>query len=98
MVRVEAAAAESLAAMRARRRFGIAIAAMIRMMATTINNSISEKPLCFRIECSSLPDFAGANPEGHGFPGERKDSSHAEDQTEGVQTSVTIGRTSLLSA
>jgi hypothetical protein len=27
----------------------MAIAAMIRMMATTISNSISEKPFCFRI-------------------------------------------------
>jgi len=27
----------------------MAIAAMIRMMATTISSSISEKPFCFRI-------------------------------------------------
>jgi len=27
-----------------RRRFGIAMAAMIKMIATTINNSINEKP------------------------------------------------------
>src|SRR6267378_268106 len=33
--------------MRARSRFGIAIAAMVRMIATTINSSISEKPVCF---------------------------------------------------
>jgi hypothetical protein len=33
--------------MRARSRFGIAIAAMIKMIATTINNSIKEKPFCF---------------------------------------------------
>src|SRR5580700_5201584 len=52
-MRTEAAAEESLAAMRARMRFGIAIAAMMRMMATTISNSISEKPFCFRIEPSS---------------------------------------------
>src|SRR5215469_3205434 len=49
MVRIELAAADSLAAIRARSRFGIAIAAMIRMIATTINNSISEKPFGFRI-------------------------------------------------
>src|SRR4029077_8913823 len=49
MVRTDATADDSLAAMRARRRFGIAIAAMIRMIATTINNSISEKPFCFFI-------------------------------------------------
>src|SRR5438552_17204472 len=30
--------------MRARSRFGIAIAAMIKMIATTISNSINEKP------------------------------------------------------
>src|ERR1700691_4911968 len=45
----EAAADESLAAIRARSRLGIAMAAMIRMMATTISSSISEKPFCFRI-------------------------------------------------
>src|SRR5579871_72428 len=49
MVRTEATADDSLAAMRARSKFGIAIAAMIRMMATTISSSISEKPFCFRI-------------------------------------------------
>jgi len=45
----ELAADDSLAEMRARNRFGIAMAAMIRMIATTISNSISEKPFCFRI-------------------------------------------------
>src|SRR6202451_4393449 len=49
MVRIEATADDSLAAMRARSKFGIAIAAMIRMMATTISSSISEKPFCLRI-------------------------------------------------
>jgi hypothetical protein len=29
--------------------FGMAMAAMIKIIATTISNSISEKPLCFRI-------------------------------------------------
>src|SRR5437899_2488877 len=38
--------------MRARSKFGIAIAAMIRMIGTTISNSISEKPFCFRISFS----------------------------------------------
>src|SRR5436305_10488795 len=51
MVRIEATADDSFAAMRARSRFGIAIAAMIRMIATTISSSISEKPFCLRIEC-----------------------------------------------
>src|ERR1700732_4685659 len=55
MVRSEAPAEESLAAIRARIRFGIAIAAMIRMMATTISSSISEKPFCFRI--SFFPSY-----------------------------------------
>src|ERR1700683_5570038 len=56
MVRSEAAAEESLAAIRARIRLGIAIAAMIRMIATTISSSISEKHFCcFRI--SIFPSF-----------------------------------------
>src|SRR5271156_2186553 len=47
MVRSDATADASFAAIRARSRFGIAIAAMIKMIATTISNSISEKPFCF---------------------------------------------------
>src|SRR5271154_836392 len=54
MVRMDATADDSLAAMRARSKFGIAIAAMIRMMATTISSSINEKPFCLRILCESL--------------------------------------------
>jgi hypothetical protein len=49
IVRMEPTAEASLAAIRDRRRFGIAIAAMIRIIATTISNSISEKPFCFFI-------------------------------------------------
>src|SRR5579885_3781327 len=49
MVRMEAAAEDSLAAILARSRFGIAIAAMIKIIATTISNSINEKPFCLRI-------------------------------------------------
>src|SRR5215472_15861551 len=49
MVRIDETADDSLAAIRARSKFGIAIAAMIRMIATTISSSISEKPFCFRI-------------------------------------------------
>jgi hypothetical protein len=45
-VRKEATADASLAAIFERSKFGIAIAAMIKMMATTINNSINEKPFC----------------------------------------------------
>src|SRR5580704_5041885 len=47
IVRTDPTADASLAAIRERSRFGIAIAAIIRMIATTINNSINEKPFCF---------------------------------------------------
>src|ERR1700690_4487048 len=47
MVRIEPTADASLAAMYARIRLGMAMAAMIKMIATTINSSISENPLCF---------------------------------------------------
>src|ERR1700687_1615134 len=49
MVRIELTADDSFAAIRARSRVGMAIAAMIRMIATPIRNSISENPFCFRI-------------------------------------------------
>src|SRR4030081_2374261 len=49
IARIEATADDSFAAMRARSRFGMAIAAMIKMIATTISSSISEKPFCCRI-------------------------------------------------
>jgi len=48
-VRIEAAAEDSFAAAFERSRFGIAIAAMIKMIATTISNSINEKPFCLHI-------------------------------------------------
>jgi hypothetical protein len=48
MLRTAAAAEDSLAAILARSKFGMAIAAMINMIATTISNSINEKPLCLR--------------------------------------------------
>src|SRR5579871_4926427 len=54
MVRMDATADDSLAAMRARSKFGIAMAAMIRMIATTISSSISEKPFCLRISIVPL--------------------------------------------
>jgi hypothetical protein len=44
ILRTELAAEASLAAILARNRFGMAIAAMIRMIATTINSSIRENP------------------------------------------------------
>jgi hypothetical protein len=46
---------DSFAEIFARRRLGIAIAAITRMIATTISNSISEKPCCRRI--GSVPDL-----------------------------------------
>src|SRR5438477_2635454 len=49
MARSEPIADASLPAMRARSRPGTAIAAMMPMMATTINSSISVKPLLLRI-------------------------------------------------
>jgi hypothetical protein len=53
MDRIALTAEDSLAAMRARNKLGIAIAAIIRMIATTINNSIRENPL-FRLMVASL--------------------------------------------
>jgi len=46
IVRIELTADASLAAIRDLRRLGIAMAAMMRIIATTISNSISEKPFC----------------------------------------------------
>jgi hypothetical protein len=46
MVRIEATAEASLAAILDRIKLGIAIAAMIKIIATTMSNSISEKPFC----------------------------------------------------
>jgi hypothetical protein len=45
-VRKEATADASFAAIFERSRLGMAIAAMIKMIATTISNSMSEKPFC----------------------------------------------------
>src|SRR5215469_1377308 len=53
MVRMEETAEDSLAAIRARSKFGMAIAAMIKMIATTISSSMSEKPACLRKVLSS---------------------------------------------
>jgi exodeoxyribonuclease-3 len=46
------------AAIRARKRFGIAMAAIIKIIATTISNSISENPSCFRIFSIPIRRFA----------------------------------------
>src|SRR5215831_1102593 len=61
IVRTEPTADDSLADIRARIRFGMAIAAMIRMMATTISSSIREKPFCWRIYCSFRLIFCPAD-------------------------------------
>jgi hypothetical protein len=53
MVRTELAADASLADILARNKFGMAMAAIIRIIATTISSSIREKPFCFRIKRSS---------------------------------------------
>src|SRR5713226_9821319 len=44
IVRREPTAEDSFAAMRDRSKFGMAMAAIIRMIATTIRSSINEKP------------------------------------------------------
>jgi len=46
MVRIEPTAEASLAAIRERSKLGIAMAAIIKMIATTINSSIKENPFC----------------------------------------------------
>src|SRR6202030_305633 len=51
MVRIEATAEASLAAIFERIKLGIAIAAMIKIIATTMSNSISEKPFCLLRMC-----------------------------------------------
>src|ERR1700686_2226043 len=56
-VRSEATADASLAAIFERSRFGIAIAAMIKIIATTISNSINEKPFCLFFMNSLLETF-----------------------------------------
>src|SRR2546429_2942154 len=57
MVRREPTAEASFAAIRDRSRFGMAMAAMIRMIATTISNSIREKPFCFFMMLDLLEKF-----------------------------------------
>src|SRR5690349_24418383 len=60
MVRTEPTADDSLAAILERSKFGMAMAAMIRMIATTISNSIREKPFCFFMRLNLLGSFYGA--------------------------------------
>jgi hypothetical protein len=49
MLRILATAEASFALILARIKLGIAIAAIIKITATTINNSMSENPFCLRI-------------------------------------------------
>jgi hypothetical protein len=49
---MELAADDSLAAILARSKFGIAMAAIIKIIATTINSSMREKPFCLCIRLS----------------------------------------------
>src|ERR1700722_8460898 len=60
MVRMDPTADASLAAIFARNRLGMAIAAIIRIIATTIKSSISEKPFClFRMVLLKLAEVVG---------------------------------------
>src|SRR5271168_1759826 len=58
MVRIEPTAEASFADMRERRRFGMAIAAMMRIIATTISNSMREKPFC-RVRIAFISFLSG---------------------------------------
>ena len=69
MVRSEPTADASLAAMRERSKFGMAIAAMIRMIATTICNSMSEKAPCAASMPARVSSHVSARVSGHGSRG-----------------------------
>src|SRR5882757_5738314 len=67
IVRADCAVAASFAVIFDLSKFGMAMAAMIRMIATTISNSIREKPFCFFMMldllesflwCQSTPDYS----------------------------------------
>jgi hypothetical protein len=61
-VLIEFTADASCAEILERSKFGMAIAAMIRIIATTISSSISEKPACLAFRRSSLlSEFLGAS-------------------------------------
>jgi len=57
IVRIDEIAEASFALIRERIRFGMAIAAMIKIIATTISSSISENPFCFRPIAIKLRDI-----------------------------------------
>jgi hypothetical protein len=58
IVRMDEIAEASFALMRERIRFGIATAAMTKIMATTISSSMSENPFCFRPIAIKLRDIS----------------------------------------
>ena len=58
-VRMSPIVADSFAETRARSKLGIAIAAMMPMIATTISSSIRVKPFCFFISVKSFLPRAG---------------------------------------
>src|SRR5882762_4505052 len=60
-VRIDATAEASFALIRERNRFGIATAAMIRMIATTISNSINENPPSLRLILRRLLSISRTN-------------------------------------
>jgi len=68
-VRKEAAADDWLAAIFARIKFGTAMAAMIKMIATTISNSINEKlRFCWSWILSSSSPWPPEQLQGGSFP------------------------------
>src|SRR5882757_2428468 len=101
MVRTDATAEASLAAILARSRLGMAMAAMMRIMATTINSSIREKPLSFEFLthmgelhsriCLQPRRGEKTKPDGSSFLGHTTLSQHI-----GYGTSVTAHRAELV--
>src|SRR6266571_6692483 len=73
MPRSEATAEASLAEILERIMLGIAIAAIIRMIATTINNSISENPFCLGMISPQLRLAKGVFTWGGYVVGDNKD-------------------------
>jgi hypothetical protein len=84
MVRSDETADASFADMRARIKFGIAIAARVKMTLTTINNSMSEKPFDLRTRTSSASAFGIAAV--HRVSPCDRNSSQLEDHFQGELT------------
>src|SRR5258707_14010691 len=81
IVRIDCAADASLAAIFDFNKFGIAIAAMINMIATTISNSISENPSCLRglmrhlsFDSAGKPSIKTVHPRGQSTDLQPKES------------------------